>query len=95
MIMDKNTKILLIAGVGLFLLVWLKKSGTMGSGESVTETRSAAEGWLNGMGNFHNTLNDSINRNINNATDQVIKLGDKISEWRNSRLNNAREGLRW
>lgn len=93
--MDKNTKILVLVGVGLFLLVYLKKSGAMGGGESVTENRSAAEGWLNGMGNFHNTLNDSINRNINNATDQVVKLGEKIAEWRNRRLNNAREGLRW
>ena len=93
--MDKNTKILILAGVGVLLLIWLKKSGAMGGGETVTETRSAAEGWLNGMGNFHNTLNDSINRNINNATDQIIKLGDKATEWRTHRYNNAQQNLIW
>ena len=94
--MDKNSKFLILDGVGVLVLIWLKKSCAMGGGgETVTENYSAAEGWLSGMGNFHNTLNDSINRNINNATDQIIKLGDKAAEWRTHRYNNAQQNLIW
>lgn len=88
--MDKTTKILLVVGVGVVALLLLRKQG-----EKVTENYSTAEGWSSALGGLHQTLHNTTQDAINNATDQVIKLGDKIADWRNRRYNNAQSQMLW
>ncbi|MBR3204207.1 MAG: hypothetical protein IKN49_04555 [Elusimicrobiaceae bacterium] len=87
--MDKK-KILIIAVVGVVVLLVSKKKK-----ETVTENYSKAEGLTSAAGGFASQLNDIAQNAIDNATEQVIKLGDNIARWSTHRYNNAKDNYVW
>lgn len=91
--MSKEEKIIIAVAAGVLLLILMKKSG--GDGEKVTENYSPVEGWLSGAGGFAGQLNNVAQDAIDNATDQVIKIGDRIHSWRMDSRNNGYGNMIW
>lgn len=90
--MSKEEKIIIAVAAGVLLLIFMKKSG---GGEKVTENYSPVEGWLSGAGGFAGQLNNVAQDAIDNATDQVIKIGDRIHSWRMDNRNNGYNNMIW